>query len=105
MSLLISPFTEVFRYALTPIAPFTWFGVGLSTLDIVATFRLCIILRQIREQVQAKHVAVKGKGGLEDKSMVKAMVTTLLVVYGGEAITGKFFFMMCSGCSRFNNAA
>jgi len=90
MSLLISPFAEVFRYALTPIAPFSWFGVGLSTLDIVATFRLCIILRQIREQVQAKHVAVKGKGGLEDKSMVKAMATTLLVVYGGEAITGPF---------------
>ncbi|KAF9453640.1 hypothetical protein P691DRAFT_657877 [Macrolepiota fuliginosa MF-IS2] len=90
MSLLVSPLVDVFRYALTPIAPFTWFGVGLSTLDIVATFRLCIILRQIREQLHAKHASVKGKAGVEDKSFVKAITTTLLVVYGGEAITAPF---------------
>lgn len=90
MSLLVSPLVEIFRYTLTPIAPFTWFGVGVSTLDIVAAFRLCIILRQIRELLQAKHVAAKGKAGVEEQSFVRVLTTTLLVVYGGEAITAPF---------------
>ncbi|KXN92005.1 hypothetical protein AN958_11065 [Leucoagaricus sp. SymC.cos] len=90
MSTLILPFVEVFRHALTPIAPFTWFGVPLSTLDVVATFRLCIILRQIREMIHAKHVSTKGKGNVEEKSFVKALATTLLVVYGGEAVAAPF---------------
>lgn len=99
MSILVSPFVEIFRYALTPIAPFTWFGVGLSTLDIVATFRLCIILRQLREQIQAKHVSTKGKAGLEERSFVKALTATLLVVYGGEAITGEYI-SLCHSCTK-----
>jgi hypothetical protein len=89
MSLLVSPLIEVFRYGLAPIAPFAWFGMPLNTLDIVATVRLCLILRQIRELSHTKHVATKGKTGIEEKSLVKALATTLLVVYGGEAITGK----------------
>ncbi|KAF5344226.1 hypothetical protein D9756_011255 [Leucocoprinus leucothites] len=90
MSLFLSPFVEIFRYALTPVAPFTWFGVPLSTLDIVAAFRLCLILRQLREMMHSKHVSTKGKDGVEDKSFAKALATTLLVVYGGEAITAPF---------------
>jgi len=86
---LISPLVEVFRYTLTPIAPFTWFDVPLSTLDVIAALRLCIILRQLREIAHSKHVSSKGKVGVEDKSFVKALATTLLVVYGGEAITCK----------------
>ncbi|TFK34866.1 hypothetical protein BDQ12DRAFT_635800 [Crucibulum laeve] len=84
---VVSPLVEVFRYSLKPIAPFTWFGVGISTLDIVATFRLCLILRQIRESLHAKHVSTKGTANVEDKSYVRSLATTLLVVYGGEAMT------------------
>jgi hypothetical protein len=87
MSLLVSPFVEVFRFALTPIAPFAWFGVPVSTLDVVAAFRLGMIIRQLRETIHAKHVSAKGP--VEEKSFVKTLATTLLVVYGGEAITGK----------------
>jgi len=86
---LISPLVEVFRYTLMPIAPFTWFDVPLSTLDVIAAFRLCIILRQLREIAHSKHMLSKGKAGIEDKSFMKTLATTLLVVYGGEAITCK----------------
>ncbi|KAF5386690.1 hypothetical protein D9615_001971 [Tricholomella constricta] len=86
MSFLLSPFVEVFRYTLQPIAPFTWFGLGISTLDIVATVRLCLILRQIRESLYIKHVSTKGVTGVEQKSFVKSLTATLTVVYGGEAV-------------------
>ncbi|KAF7337970.1 hypothetical protein MVEN_02020600 [Mycena venus] len=49
MSLLLTPIIGVFNYTLQPIAPFTWFNVSLSTLDVVAAFRLCIVLRQIKD--------------------------------------------------------
>ena len=92
---LMSPLVEVFRYTLTPIAPFTWFGVPLSSLDVVAAFRLCILLRQLREMAHSKHVLRKGKAGVESKSFMKALVTTLLVVYGGEAIVCRLSFPLC----------
>ncbi|EKM83125.1 hypothetical protein AGABI1DRAFT_125602 [Agaricus bisporus var. burnettii JB137-S8] len=90
MSFLATPLVDVFRYALAPIPPFTWFGVGLSTLDVVATVRLCVLLRQVRELVYAQHVMKKGKGSVEEKSFVKAAATTLLVVYGGEVFAAPF---------------
>lgn len=89
MSFLATPLVDVFRYALAPIPPFTWFGVGLSTLDVVATVRLCVLLRQVRELAHAQHVTKKGKGSVEEKSFVKAAATTLLVVYGGEVFAGE----------------
>ncbi|KAG5634534.1 hypothetical protein H0H81_001633 [Sphagnurus paluster] len=85
---LVLPIIEVFRYTLQPIAPFTWFGLGISTLDLVATVRLCLILRQIREQLYLKHVSVKGVAGVEQKSFIKSLTATLTVVYGGEAVVG-----------------
>lgn len=88
MALLLSPFIEAFRYTLQPIAPFTWFGLGVSTLDLVATVRLCLILRQIREQLYLKHVSVKGVTGVEQHSFAKSLTATLTVVYGGEALVG-----------------
>ncbi|GLB35505.1 hypothetical protein LshimejAT787_0210700 [Lyophyllum shimeji] len=86
MSLLLSPFIEVFRYSLQPIAPFTWFGLSISTLDLVATVRLCLILRQIREQLYRKHVSTRGVAGVEAQSFGKSVSATLTVVYGGEAV-------------------
>lgn len=86
---VLSPLIEVYRLILEPIAPFAWFGTPISTLDVVATLRLCIILRQIRDMQAAQHKATKKGIPMEDYSFVKNLATTLLVVYGGEAITGE----------------
>jgi hypothetical protein len=84
----VSPFIQIFRYSLQPIAPFSWFGFSISTLDLVATVRLCLILRQIREMLYLQHVRTKGSRNVEEKSFVRNVSTTLMVVYGGEAVTG-----------------
>jgi len=86
---LLAPLVEIFRYFLQPIAPFTWLGWGISTLDVVATIRLCIVLRQIREIMLKVHVTTKGNSSVEESSFVKSVTTTWLVVYGGEAVAGK----------------
>ncbi|KZT24073.1 hypothetical protein NEOLEDRAFT_1163444 [Neolentinus lepideus HHB14362 ss-1] len=78
---MLGPIIELYRWALQPVAPFTWFGLPISTLDLAATFRLCIALRQIREGLRAKHA-----GKVEERSFVRDAATTLLVVYGGEMI-------------------
>ncbi|TFK46367.1 hypothetical protein OE88DRAFT_1687748 [Heliocybe sulcata] len=78
---MLAPIVELYRWSLQPVAPFTWFGLSISTLDLAATFRLCIVLRQIREGLRAKHV-----GKAEPRSFVRDAATTLLVVYGGEMI-------------------
>jgi len=85
---LLTPFIEAFRYSLQPIAPFTWLGWNLSTLDIAATFRLCIFLRQIRESILKKHVSTNGTASVEQPSFVRVASITLLLVYGGEAVVG-----------------
>ncbi|KAF9557185.1 hypothetical protein CPC08DRAFT_736847 [Agrocybe pediades] len=87
---MLAPLIEVFRYALQPIAPFTWLGWNLSTLDIVATFRLCIFLRQIRESILKKHISTNGTGSIEQQSFVRTASVTLLLVYGGEAVIAPF---------------
>lgn len=92
LDLLVAPIIEIYRWSLTPIAPFSWFGYGISTLDVVATFRLCIILRQLREQIYRDHVRTKGKNEVENASFVKNLTTTLTVVYGGEAVMGMCIF-------------
>lgn len=90
MSFVLSPAIEAFRYSLQPIAPFTWFGINLNTLDVVAAVRLCLIIRQIREQLYTKHVATKGVVGVEPRSFVKSLTATLTVVYAGEAVVGAY---------------
>ncbi|KAF5373084.1 hypothetical protein D9758_001498 [Tetrapyrgos nigripes] len=93
MSLLLSPFVSIFSYALQPIAPFTWFGLGISSLDVLAAFRLCLILRQIREDLHRKHVKVHGHNLVEARSFSRSLLTTLTVVFGGEAMTGPFLLV------------
>jgi len=83
---LVAPIVDIFRYSLLPIAPFSWFGYGISTLDVVACLRLCFVLRQLREQLYRQHVFTKGKSGVEEKSFIMSLTTTLTVVYGGEAV-------------------
>lgn len=83
---LLSPLIQVFRYSLQPIPPFTWFGIGITTLDVVATFRLCLALRQLRDSIYAKHLSSKGAGPVEEQSLIKNISATLIVAYGGEAV-------------------
>jgi hypothetical protein len=69
MDLVVQPVVELYRTLLTPIAPFTWFGLPLSTLDLAATARLCVIMRQLRDAARVEHArkivaarrAIKGK--------------------------------------------
>ena len=100
MSLLLSPIIQLYRLSLQPVAPFTWFGLSLSTLDVVAAFRLCVALRQIREKLWRDHVqklkTVKAEKEtvalpeVEERSFVRDAVSVLLVVYGGEAVTCQY---------------
>ena len=85
------PLIQVFRYILQPIAPFTWFGLPINTLDVVAAFRLCLALRQLRDSTYAQHFSSKA-GPVEEKSFIKNLSTTLLVVYGGEAAACMIMF-------------
>ncbi|KAJ7574546.1 hypothetical protein C8J56DRAFT_978547 [Mycena floridula] len=84
------PIIAIFQYSLQPIAPFTWFGLNVSTLDMVATVRLCVILRQIKDMLHKQHVDVNGHDTVESRSFVRSFLTTLIVVYGGEAVTAPF---------------
>ncbi|KAJ6618845.1 hypothetical protein B0H10DRAFT_2028198 [Mycena sp. CBHHK59/15] len=84
---LLTPIVQVFNYTLQPIAPFTWFNLSISTLDVVAAFRLCIVLRQIKESLYNQHVSKKGLVSIEPKSFTRDVSTTLAVVYGGEVMT------------------
>ncbi|TCD70606.1 hypothetical protein EIP91_002636 [Steccherinum ochraceum] len=87
MSLAIGPVVELYRYLLQPVAPFTWFGQNISTLDVLAIFRLCIVLRQFKEGLHKAHVAKAGHAVVEPRSFVRDAAATLTVVYGGEVIT------------------
>ena len=90
---LFYPLIQVFRYILQPIAPFTWFGLPINTLDVVAAFRLCFALRQLRDGTYVKHLSSTSKAGpVEGKSFIKNLSTTLLVVYGGEAAACMIIF-------------
>jgi hypothetical protein len=99
---------DIYRILLRPIPPFTWFGVPLSTLDLGATVRLCLVMRQIRELNLSTHIkqqqvtssAGSGAGpdkknGIEERSMVRDLAATLVVVYGGEAVIGAFDYFLC----------
>ena len=88
---LLYPLVQVFRYILEPIAPFSWFGLPITTLDVVAAVRLCFGLRQLKEKTYAKHLSSKA-GPVEGKSFIKNLSTTLLVVYGGEAAACMILF-------------
>lgn len=99
MSALLEPVVQFYRNALDPVQPVSeWVGTPISMLDLGAAFRLCLVLRQVREALQALHArhlqkaARSEKAGvakIESRSFVREAATTLLVVYGGEAIMGE----------------
>ncbi|EGN96292.1 hypothetical protein SERLA73DRAFT_58942 [Serpula lacrymans var. lacrymans S7.3] len=91
--MLLQPFLHIFRYALQPVAPFTWFGLGVTSLDVVAALRLCVALRQVKDHLRLELALRRAKGEKvdepEDRSFARDAMTTLTVVYGGEALAGK----------------
>ncbi|KAI5117117.1 hypothetical protein M0805_003669 [Coniferiporia weirii] len=90
-TLLLATVAGAFNQLLQPIPPFTWFGLGISALDLGAALRLCIVLRQLREMELRKHLKLEhGDSGkpVEKRSYTKFIATTLVVVYGGEAFMG-----------------
>jgi len=103
MSLALAPIIELYRWGLQPVALFSWFGIQISTIDVAAAVRLCLLLRQIRESVakakkaqvaqatagvseKEKAVAITYGPKFEEKSLVRDLAATLIVVHGGDAI-------------------
>ncbi|KAG6336416.1 hypothetical protein ID866_2659 [Astraeus odoratus] len=94
--MILQPIAAIYQYALTPIAPFTWFGLSTNTLDLLATIRLCLALRQIRESLKREYYFRRTSNvdekkdaaiaAIEERSFVRNALTTLVVVYGGEAM-------------------
>jgi hypothetical protein len=85
---LLTPIIQVYNYTLQPVAPFTWFNLPISTLDVVAALRLCIVLRQIKESLYQQHVSKNSAAAVAPKSFARDIATTITVVYGGEVMTG-----------------
>jgi hypothetical protein len=85
----LQPFIFLYRYALEPIAPFSWFGVKVCSIELVAALRLCTVLRQIKEDLYAKHQRRAGdKQSVEERSFLRDACTSLTIKFGGEAIIG-----------------
>jgi hypothetical protein len=65
---------------------------------LVAVFRLCIALRQMREKLHAKHcqrtVRENRLALAEERSFVRDACALLTIVFGGEAIIGNTNFLM-----------
>ena len=101
MSVLLEPIVQFYRNILAPVQPLSsWVGSPLSMLDLGAAFRLCLVLRQIREQLRVAHLQKAANSdkvavaAVEQRSFVREASAVLLVVYGGEAITGKYAFFV-----------
>lgn len=97
-TLALSAYANAYRWLLQPIPPFTWFGSSISSFDVGAALRLCVVLRQLREmglqhyqksertrKSEASGSESRGKE-VENASLIKSIAVTFVVVYGGEAI-------------------
>jgi hypothetical protein len=84
--------------SLKPIAPFTWFGLSISSLDIAATLRLVLIIRQLREmQVAAACNSQKSASAQvkwDEPSPVRDLFATWTVVFGGEWVACKSIYCL-----------
>ncbi|KAK2460672.1 hypothetical protein APHAL10511_007142 [Amanita phalloides] len=84
---------NIYQYILQPVSLLSSFSsLPVNTLDVLAAFRLCLGMRQLREEQYRQHLARPGSTpkSVEDLSFVRNLMATLLVVYGGEAITAPF---------------
>ncbi|KAG2151051.1 uncharacterized protein EDB93DRAFT_1083762 [Suillus bovinus] len=76
--------------SLEPIAPFSWFGIKVCSIKLVAALRLCTVLRQVWEDLYAKHQRRTGDkpASVEERSFLRDACTSLTIKFGGEAIIG-----------------
>jgi hypothetical protein len=93
----LEPFITLYRYALEPIAPFSWFGIKVCSIELVAALRLCTVLRQVREDLYAKHQSHAGDkpASVEERSFLRDACTSLTIKFGGEAIIGILLTRTC----------
>jgi hypothetical protein len=94
----LEPFTSLYRYALEPIEPFSWFGIKVCSIELVAALRLCTVLRQVREDLYAKHQRRAGDkpASVEERSFLRDACTSLTIKFGGEAIIGIPLTRICA---------
>ncbi|KIK36932.1 hypothetical protein CY34DRAFT_810855 [Suillus luteus UH-Slu-Lm8-n1] len=73
-----------------PIAPFSWFGIRVCSIEPVAALQLCTVLKQVREDLYAKHQRRAGDkpASVEERSFLRDACTSLTIKFGGEAIIG-----------------
>ena len=102
---LLSSTADLITYGLTPL-PYLRF----SLFDLVGSFRLALVLRQIRESERQRGIQEKQRGvnsketrEIEDGGLVKDMITAWTVVYGGEMVCGTYrssllvsYFLHCT---------
>lgn len=86
----VAPIVDLYRYILQPIAPFSFLGLQVAPLDLLGVIRLCVAMRQLREEQNRRHLAKSNRGPSEDPSFVRNVTATLLVIYGGEALTAPY---------------
>ena len=97
---LLSSTADLITYGLTPL-PYLRF----SLFDLVGSFRLALVLRQIRESERQRGIQEKQRGvnsketrELEDGGLVKDMITAWTVVYGGEIVCGTYRSSLLVSC-------
>ena len=92
MPSLLAPIVAFYDYALQPVPAFAWLGAPVSALDVVGALRLAIFLRQARDQhvsrISATSSIPEDGERPEQRSRVRDLVATLVMVHGGEAIAG-----------------
>ena len=96
MPSLLAPIVAFYDYALQPIPAFAWLGAPVSALDVVGALRLAMSLRQVRQLYHDQHVSrISATSSIpedgerpEQRSRVRDLVATLVMVHGGEAIAG-----------------
>ncbi|KAH9180237.1 hypothetical protein EDB89DRAFT_1918016 [Lactarius sanguifluus] len=99
MPSFLAPIIAFYDYALQPVPALAWLGAPVSALDVAAALRLAVSLRQVQKLYYDQHVAkISATGSIsenekkvgeltESRSRVRDLVTTLVMVHGGEAIS------------------
>ena len=110
MNTMAAHVVSAYQTLLTPIPPFTWFGSPISTLDVAAALRLCVVLRQLREMSLKNHLRRNGSSNekgrvssVEESSSVKNVALTLCVVYGGEAVMSMYRSIFWRAFSEYSS--
>ncbi|SRR6266404_634980 len=105
MRSLLASIIAFYDYALQPVSALAWIGDPIPILDVAAAVRLAVILRQAREYFHNEHLAKASAASRqakneqtgknithidppEQRSRVRDLVTTFLLVFGGEAVVG-----------------